>query len=465
MRLFALAFWSCVLSMPSAAQADAEIVLLLKAPRVIGLDELREVAKKAYGSEFAVGKPTEIHQPYLVDAKDHRTIVFQDFVVILESHASPATLSEDAFEPIESASELAAARAHRACLRMRIAGVGASPERRAAAYDQLGRLAAALVGPDVVGIGASDYGSFEAPSRKLRRALTKGALMALEPRIPRSAVALLSAPRTWKAETLRKAVENAFGVQIPEKEGPEANGSVVVEGPIATVKVGEDTIALTLAPGRPTNAAGIEAGAGRKALVEHRMILHLLTFGRQGDDADRAAYSRLGKLLSELWGDDCLALSWKCSPTLITAISGIREQLRAKDPVVATLGGIPVVRDFDEGAMERAIAAARRRFAEAEAWFRAGKQISVKLPFATRHKGGHEHLWIQVTSITDETITGKVDNDPVDVEGLQIGASVTRPRAELTDWLYLDGETMHGGFSIEVLERGKSKPGTTTRKR
>ena len=80
-----------------------------------------------------------------------------------------------------------------------------------------------------------------------------------------------------------------------------------------------------------------------------------------------------------------------------------------------------------------------------------GGRYSAKYPFPTR--GGHEHIWLAVTAISDPQVTGRLDNDPDQDVGHKRGETVTVPSKDISDWLYEDSgtEKLVGGFTIKVL--------------
>jgi uncharacterized protein YegJ (DUF2314 family) len=43
-----------------------------------------------------------------------------------------------------------------------------------------------------------------------------------------------------------------------------------------------------------------------------------------------------------------------------------------------------------------------------------------------------------------------LDNDPVDLHRLRRGEALTIERDAVEDWLYFDGDAMHGGYTVRV---------------
>ena len=109
--------------------------------------------------------------------------------------------------------------------------------------------------------------------------------------------------------------------------------------------------------------------------------------------------------------------------------------------------------------LERAIARAKATYmqlvnalADPKPTFRA---FSVKKPFATPD-GGEEHIWISEIRWDGKRFQGKISNEPVDTKLVKLGDKVEVTPEELTDWMYVDGKTIVGGFTVRVLHYERS---------
>jgi uncharacterized protein YegJ (DUF2314 family) len=108
----------------------------------------------------------------------------------------------------------------------------------------------------------------------------------------------------------------------------------------------------------------------------------------------------------------------------------------------------------DDPRMKAAEAEAMKRWPEFAAAFKRrqpNQGFAVKAKF-TEGKTT-EWMWVEVDSMTADAITGRVDNDPVDVHNVKLGDTVTRKRSEIDDWIYKDSAGMHGGFTSKVLQQ------------
>ena len=56
------------------------------------------------------------------------------------------------------------------------------------------------------------------------------------------------------------------------------------------------------------------------------------------------------------------------------------------------------------------------------------------------------------------TISGTLGNAPVKDIGLNLGDAVTIETGDVKDWLFTDGQSMTGGFSIATLRNAARKP-------
>jgi uncharacterized protein YegJ (DUF2314 family) len=124
-----------------------------------------------------------------------------------------------------------------------------------------------------------------------------------------------------------------------------------------------------------------------------------------------------------------------------------------------TEGGNVVQLGADDPGLVAAAAEARRRWPEFVAAFneqRPGRKCAVKYS-APIKGGGDEHIWIMVTALGSDTISGTLGNAPVADIGLKLGEAVTIQTADIKDWLVTDGSSMTGGFSIATLKNAAGK--------
>jgi uncharacterized protein YegJ (DUF2314 family) len=66
-------------------------------------------------------------------------------------------------------------------------------------------------------------------------------------------------------------------------------------------------------------------------------------------------------------------------------------------------------------------------------------------------------MWITVSGIENGWIYGRLDNDPIELRTLRCGDRVRVRIADINDWLIIDGQSVIGGFTIEVLRQIQSE--------
>ena len=64
---------------------------------------------------------------------------------------------------------------------------------------------------------------------------------------------------------------------------------------------------------------------------------------------------------------------------------------------------------------------------------------------------------MMVTALGGGTISGTLGNAPVEDIGLKLGDAVTIQTGDVEDWLFSDGQSMTGGFSVSTLQNAAGK--------
>ncbi|WP_407403565.1 DUF2314 domain-containing protein [Chryseobacterium sp.] len=70
---------------------------------------------------------------------------------------------------------------------------------------------------------------------------------------------------------------------------------------------------------------------------------------------------------------------------------------------------------------------------------------------------GNEHLWIGEIQKVNGRYYGVVQNNPIDVKDVKFGDSVEVPFNRISDWMYYDGDTIRGAFTVKVLRKSMSE--------
>lgn len=79
------------------------------------------------------------------------------------------------------------------------------------------------------------------------------------------------------------------------------------------------------------------------------------------------------------------------------------------------------------------------------------KSFSVKVGFPWGLKDDREHIWLTEPKLEATTVTGTINNDPVDVTSLKLGQVVTAPLKDVSDWMYVENGVLRGGYTLRVL--------------
>jgi len=134
----------------------------------------------------------------------------------------------------------------------------------------------------------------------------------------------------------------------------------------------------------------------------------------------------------------------------------------AKAPLPARIPGVPDEVKTLPSSLDQKLLAARteamNHWEEFETSFRNPprfSQHSVKVAMPVVDAGGAEthQVWLWVTAIDGETISGKLANAPAKNIGLRANASTTIKKADVEDWLiFIPPDTQIGGYSVKVIQ-------------
>ena len=75
--------------------------------------------------------------------------------------------------------------------------------------------------------------------------------------------------------------------------------------------------------------------------------------------------------------------------------------------------------------------------------------FSVKMPFPASN--GVEHIWLINIETKKGKLYGQVGNVPDDVTTIKIGDKVEIMQSRISDWFYIQDNTLIGGLTIRVL--------------
>lgn len=106
---------------------------------------------------------------------------------------------------------------------------------------------------------------------------------------------------------------------------------------------------------------------------------------------------------------------------------------------------------YDEKEMDQAIAKAKKTVDKFIKVLQSGKgkHFAVKAPI---HDGeAVEHFWITDLSYKDGKFIGLINNDPGIVKNVTIGQKWTIDKKDISDWMFMRDNKMHGNFTLRPL--------------
>lgn len=275
-------------------------------------------------------------------------------------------------------------------------------------------------------------------------------------------VLLLSEPRQMDSTTVAEIATDTLCVTFRDDDDEATDHFVAGSPPSFVVKHGENFFLINTFPrpymDDPEQAAeSIPELRLRKAIREHTAWLSVDLLGEFRERDLPRLYRIIGKLTAALADDDCLAIFAPATSQIAVFDGETRETLQSDNPLTVFDGNshppvVPV--SGDDPRLKAAVARARRTWRQFESAFeerRPDQNFAVKARIGSNDN--FEYMWLSVTGIENGFIYGKLDNDPVELTSIRCGDKVRVALRELNDWLFTDGERMHGGFTIEVLRR------------
>ncbi|HEV8246645.1 MAG TPA: DUF2314 domain-containing protein [Polyangiaceae bacterium] len=131
-----------------------------------------------------------------------------------------------------------------------------------------------------------------------------------------------------------------------------------------------------------------------------------------------------------------------CSP------SGSEVLKRSGEPDVITVSS-------EDAAVNAAIEKARSTLSSFQKALEStpadAEGFAVKVGFRHSVGDGQEHIWLLEPSFSDGMVAGVVNNEPVNVTTLKLGQHVSVPVGEISDWMFVQGGVLHGGYTIRAL--------------
>lgn len=142
-------------------------------------------------------------------------------------------------------------------------------------------------------------------------------------------------------------------------------------------------------------------------------------------------------------------------------VFGISHHNRTKIPAVSPKGAPLVQAKADDPRLAAATAEAKRRWPEFAAAYknRLGKSAFVVKHAFVLKDGGVEHMWMAVTGINGNQVSGLLIDEPYGDIGHKEGDPVMLAAEDIEDWGYQENGQRIGGFSQPVLEAIEAEQG------
>lgn len=173
-------------------------------------------------------------------------------------------------------------------------------------------------------------------------------------------------------------------------------------------------------------------------------------------ETDRVALAAIAPMVAAIGLEGATSLYLPHAREFHTVTAETHNLLRTR-PVAEWFGKAdvePVIdTEEDDAEMNAAITEARRRWPEfVEAYHgRERGFCCVKAKF--RDGDAVECMWLTVTAISPDTVTGLLDNQPHAIRNVTQGSTTSVPQADVVDWFYPQGGQLIGAFTQRVLER------------
>jgi len=281
---------------------------------------------------------------------------------------------------------------------------------------------------------------------------------------PAALVLLLRQPRQLDAASLARAAAQAFGVDVP-CGATESGLGVIGETPHFLVQLPDrqlvvHNVARPYFDNRAAVAAGLTELRLREAVARH--VAWISVECLHAEPAVGDPYAALARLAAALIDPGCLALCIPALRSVYVCDEGLPDKLRGREPLkaLASSGLAPVIGIApDDPRLLAAAREARRRWPEFVTAFEqreSGQLFSVKVP--VREGKQTEYMWLSVSALEHEMIYGRLDNEPASMRRLHAGDRLRVPVRALNDWLFTRGDTLAGGFTIDVLSNAPKRP-------
>ena len=287
-------------------------------------------------------------------------------------------------------------------------------------------------------------------------------------------VYLLDEPRPLTEEELRQVVSEELDVEISaddenaecvvvEVEVPAEAG--VPEGAVTCfmVRLGEavftvNNFAIPYLDNDEEAAENTGDECLLRILKEHSAWISMDYMGDVEDEEEWAdAYLIIGRVMAGLAGPDCVALYCPSIDSAVEYDDDVLDILRSDWPLALfeeSSYSPESLYDGDDPRINAAVEEARERWPEFVAAFskreHGGPPFAAKVRFEDEELV--EYLWVIVTAIEGDQVSGIVDSNPHDLSSVEAGDPAHFLASEIYDWVYPNGNEPAGAFTMKAIE-------------
>uniref|UniRef100_C6DZF3 DUF2314 domain-containing protein n=1 Tax=Geobacter sp. (strain M21) TaxID=443144 RepID=C6DZF3_GEOSM len=123
---------------------------------------------------------------------------------------------------------------------------------------------------------------------------------------------------------------------------------------------------------------------------------------------------------------------------------------RSSENETETFKDVQVQDDAMSAAIAKAKASSSKFLRAFHAQQPGTKDFYVKKPYPTPAKT-HEHMWVEVAAEKNGVISGVIANVAEETREVKLGDAVTVNVGEISDWRYLNGNKLVGGYTIRYF--------------
>ena len=146
----------------------------------------------------------------------------------------------------------------------------------------------------------------------------------------------------------------------------------------------------------------------------------------------------------------------KQGTTVMSMWGWINSWVHGKPDLEPSDRSSPPTRIEDDPRLAAAVEEARRRWPEftaALARRRPEQTFAVLAPIREGDKV--ELVWLSDVGLEGDHVSGRLDNEPVELKQVRRGDRLQVLQTEVVDWSFEDGETMHGDFTSKARKQNQ----------